>query len=138
MFYNCKRSKSNSEILTVESLEGTCIRLKRFSQLSLKLEPKMFFPTGLMTFYCLIPIFFKRMLTCTFSFKSFPVLKFFIQFIQTVDLSLLLLGQVSKYTDLVPWRVVMKQHTVALENHSSREIFIDNEMKILLAEEQLR
>ena len=78
------------------------------------------------------------MLTYTFSFKSFPVLKFFIQFIQTVDLSLLLLGQVSKYTDLVPWRVVMKQHTVALENHSSREIFIDNEMKILLAEEQVR
>ena len=74
------------------------------------------------------------MLTCTFSFKSFPVLKFFIQFIQTVDL----LGQVSKNTDLVPWRVVMKQHTVALENHSSREIFIDNEMKILLAEEQVR
>ena len=62
----------------------------------------MFFPTGLMTFCCLIPIFFKRMLTYTFSFKSFPVLKFFIQFIQTVDLSLLLLGQVSKYTDLVP------------------------------------
>ena len=32
----------------------------------------------------------------------------------------------------------MKQHTVALENHSGREIFIDNEMKILLAEEQVR
>ena len=52
----------------------------------------MFFPTGLMTFYCLIPIFFIRMLTCTFSFKSFPVLKFFIQFIQTVDLKFIIVG----------------------------------------------
>ena len=32
----------------------------------------------------------------------------------------------------------MKQHTVALENHISREIFIGNEMKILLVEEELR
>ena len=52
----------------------------------------MFFPTGLMTFYCLIPIFFIRMLTCAFSFKSFPVSKFFIQFIQTVDLMFIVVG----------------------------------------------